>query len=175
MGRRCYPAEFRRKVLDLLADGRSVASVAHDPEVSGQTIYSWRKQDRIDRRLAPELGTKENGELAAARKRISELENGLAIAQRAVDLLEEQTSPKGDTRQSRRVVGWSIDSSPTAALVTNALGMAIDTRLGKASEAGTTSTATKESNSVPGPSPRGLETPACLPRWAASATATTTP
>src|SRR3712207_7292991 len=27
---------------------------------------------------------------------------------------------------SRRVVGWSIDSSPTAALVTNALGMAIE-------------------------------------------------
>ena len=29
---------------------------------------------------------------------------------------------------SRRVVGWSIDSTPTAALVTNALGMAIDQR-----------------------------------------------
>ena len=29
---------------------------------------------------------------------------------------------------SRRVVGWSIDSSPTAALVTNALGMAISNR-----------------------------------------------
>lgn len=29
---------------------------------------------------------------------------------------------------SRRVVGWSIDSSPTAALVTNALGMAIGHR-----------------------------------------------
>lgn len=29
---------------------------------------------------------------------------------------------------SRRVVGWSIDSSPNAALVTNALGMAIDSR-----------------------------------------------
>lgn len=29
---------------------------------------------------------------------------------------------------SRRVVGWSIDSSPNAALVTNALGMAIDQR-----------------------------------------------
>jgi putative transposase len=29
---------------------------------------------------------------------------------------------------SRRVVGWSIDSSPTGALVTNALGMAIDSR-----------------------------------------------
>lgn len=29
---------------------------------------------------------------------------------------------------SRRVVGWSIDASPTAALVTNALSMAIETR-----------------------------------------------
>src|SRR3712207_5977357 len=29
---------------------------------------------------------------------------------------------------SRRVVGWSIDAAPTAALVTNALGMAIDAR-----------------------------------------------
>jgi transposase InsO family protein len=32
---------------------------------------------------------------------------------------------------SRRVVGWSIDASPTAALVTNALGMAIDSRAPK--------------------------------------------
>lgn len=38
---------------------------------------------------------------------------------------------------SRRVVGWSIDSSPTAALATNALGMAIDTRLGANAEPGT--------------------------------------
>jgi putative transposase len=29
---------------------------------------------------------------------------------------------------SRRVIGWSIDSSQTAALVTNALGMAIANR-----------------------------------------------
>jgi putative transposase len=29
---------------------------------------------------------------------------------------------------SRRIVGWSIDASPTATLVTNALGMAIDQR-----------------------------------------------
>ncbi|MBG6219113.1 transposase InsO family protein, partial [Arthrobacter sp. CAN_A6] len=38
---------------------------------------------------------------------------------------------------SRRVVGWSIDSSPTAALVTNALGMAIDSRLGNSTGSGT--------------------------------------
>jgi transposase len=100
-GKTGLPAEFRRKVLDLLAEGRSVASVAHDLDVSDQTVYSWRKQDRIDRGLVPGLSTKENGELAAARKRISELENELAIAQRAVDLLKEQTSPKGGTRRSK--------------------------------------------------------------------------
>lgn len=38
---------------------------------------------------------------------------------------------------SRRVVGWSIDASPTAALVTNALGMAIDSRLGQRQDPGT--------------------------------------
>ena len=32
-----YPPEFRRKVLDLLAAGRSVASVAADLGVSDQT------------------------------------------------------------------------------------------------------------------------------------------
>ena len=34
-------------------------------------------------------------------------------------------------------MGWSIDSSPTGALVTNALGMAIDSRLDKSVEPGT--------------------------------------
>jgi putative transposase len=34
-------------------------------------------------------------------------------------------------------VGWSIDASPTGALVTNALGMAIDSRLGKQPGPGT--------------------------------------
>ena len=38
---------------------------------------------------------------------------------------------------SRRVVGWSIDSTQNAALVTNALGMAIDSRLGKTATSGT--------------------------------------
>ncbi len=98
MGRPGYPAEFRRKVLDRLAEGRSVA---HDLDVSDQTIYNWRRQDRIDRGIEPGLTTAEKGELAAAKKRIAELETDLAIAQRAVDLLTEETTPKGDTRRSR--------------------------------------------------------------------------
>ncbi len=60
MGRQGYSVEFRRKVLDLLAEGRSVASVAHDLDISDQTIYNWRRQDRIDRGLQPGLSTAEN-------------------------------------------------------------------------------------------------------------------
>ena len=101
MGRPGYPAEFRRKVLDLLAEGRRVASIAHDLDVSDQTIYNWRRQDRIDRGEQPGLTTAEKGELAAAKKRIAELETELEISRRAVDLLREEASPKGGTRRSK--------------------------------------------------------------------------
>jgi transposase len=101
MGRRGYPAEFRRKVLDLLADGKSVASVAHDLGISDQTIYSWRRQDRIDRGLQPGLSTAENAELAKAKKKIADLEAELAISRRATELLKEEASPKGGTRPSK--------------------------------------------------------------------------
>ncbi|MGI8720903.1 MAG: transposase [Geodermatophilaceae bacterium] len=104
MARPGASSEFRRKVLDLLAEGRSVASVAsvaHDLDVSDQTIYNWRRQDRIVRGEQPGLATGEKAELAAAKKRIAEIETELVVAQRAVELLKEQTSPKGDTRRSR--------------------------------------------------------------------------
>lgn len=52
---RGYPPEFRRRVLDLIAGGRKVADIARDVGVSDQTIYNWRKQDRIDRGLEPGL------------------------------------------------------------------------------------------------------------------------
>lgn len=101
MGRRGYLAEFRRKVLDLLHEGRSVASVAHDLDLSDQTIYNWRRQDRIDRGLQPGLSTAENAELVKAKKRITELQTELEISRRAIELLKEETSPKGGTRPSK--------------------------------------------------------------------------
>lgn len=45
MGRKGYPAEFRRRALDLVVQGRSVAEVARLLEVSDQTIYTWRRQE----------------------------------------------------------------------------------------------------------------------------------
>lgn len=100
MGRRGYPPEFRRRVLDLVAAGRKIADVARDLGISNQTIYTWRRQDRIDRGLEPGLSSAEKAELVAARKRIRELETELAVHRRATELLKEQADPKGGSRPS---------------------------------------------------------------------------
>ena len=100
MGRRGYPPEFRRKVLDLIAGGKSVAETAAVLGISDQTIYSWRRQDRIDRGLEPGLTSPERAELAAAKKRIAELETELAVHRRASELLGKVVRPKGATRPS---------------------------------------------------------------------------
>jgi len=101
MGRRGYPAEFRRRVLDLIDAGRGVREVALDLDISEQTVYGWRRQERIDQGIEPGLTSAERAELAAARGRIRELEAELAIHRKAAELLKGTTSPKGDSRPSR--------------------------------------------------------------------------
>ncbi len=93
-----YPEEFRRKVLDLVAAGRPIAEIAHDLQVSDQTIYGWRKQDLIDTGQVPGLSRLEQSELTSAKKRIRELENEVAILKRSRELLKEPHDPKGDSR-----------------------------------------------------------------------------
>ena len=101
MGRRGYPREFRRKVLDLVEAGRSVADVARDLGISAESIYTWRRQDRIDRGLQPGLTSAERSEVTAAKRRIAELEAELAIHRRASELLGKVVPPKGGSRPSR--------------------------------------------------------------------------
>jgi transposase len=101
MGRLGYPAEFRRRVLDLIAAGRGVREVALDLGISEQTVYSWRRQERVDQGIELGLTSAERAELAAARRRIRELEAELAIHRKAAELLKGTTSPKGDSRPSR--------------------------------------------------------------------------
>jgi transposase-like protein len=59
MGRRGYPAEFRRRVVDLVEAGRKVTDVARDLSVSNQTIYTRRRQGQIDRGLVAGLSSLE--------------------------------------------------------------------------------------------------------------------
>ena len=100
MWRRGYPAEFRRKVLDLVESGRPVADVAKALGISEQRIYTWRRQDRIDKGLEPGLNSAEKSELTAAKRRIAELEAELAVHRRASELLAGVVLPKGGSRPS---------------------------------------------------------------------------
>jgi transposase len=101
LGRKGYPAEFRRRVLDRLESGRRVTDLARDLGISPQTIYDWRRQEHIDRGLVPGLTSAEREELAAAKRRIRELEAELEIHRRASELLAENNRPKGGSPRSR--------------------------------------------------------------------------
>ena len=70
MGRRGYPPEFCQRVLEVIASGRKVREMARDLGISDQTIYIWRRQERVDRGEEPGLTSGEQAELAAARRRI---------------------------------------------------------------------------------------------------------
>jgi transposase-like protein len=78
-----------------------VVSVAEDLGVAAQTIYNWRRQEAIDRGEVPGLSSAEQAELKAARRRIAQLEDELAVIRRANDLLKAQVvSPKDGSRRS---------------------------------------------------------------------------
>jgi len=94
MARRGYPPEFRRRVVDLVEGGRKVVEIAAELGIDEQTIYTWRRQARIDAGSEAGVTTSEKAELAAAKWGIRELETELAIHRRATELLKEQTLPK---------------------------------------------------------------------------------
>jgi transposase-like protein len=85
----------------LVEGGRKVAEVAAELGISEQTIYTWRRQARIDAGIEAGVTTSEKAELAAAKRRIRELETELAIHRRATEPLKEQTDPKGPSRRSK--------------------------------------------------------------------------
>jgi transposase-like protein len=93
-----YPPEFRRKVIDLVLAGRPVAQIAVDLGISDQSIYSWRRQHLIDTGQIPGISGPEHAELAAARKRVAELETELAVHRRSTELLASVVPPKDASR-----------------------------------------------------------------------------
>src|SRR5215208_2731417 len=89
-----YDPEFRRRVLELVRAGRPVRVVAEELGLAAATVHRWKAQDLVDRGVKPGLSTIERGELAAARRRIQELETELALVKQAAALFEEGVRPK---------------------------------------------------------------------------------
>lgn len=114
---KAYPPEFRRKVLDLLKAGRSVAQIAFDLQISEQTIYGWRRQELIDSGQLPGLSSQENAELVAARRRIAELETELAIHRRAAELLKAVVLPKDRFRAIEAMAGELLPVQPACRIL----------------------------------------------------------
>jgi Transposase len=53
VGQRGHPLEFRRKVPDLVEAGRPIAEVPQALGISDRSIYTWRRQDRVDHGVEP--------------------------------------------------------------------------------------------------------------------------
>lgn len=96
---RSYPSEVRRQVIELARAGTKVRQLARTFELSEATIYNWLKQDRIDRGEAEGATTSQQLELAAAKRRIRQLETELAVARKVNEVfLADGIAPKGSTR-----------------------------------------------------------------------------
>ena len=96
---RQYSPQVRRQVIELARAGTKVRQLARTFEMSEATIYNWLKQDRIDRGEAEGATTGQQLELAAARRRIRQLETELAVARKVNEVfLSEAVAPKGCSR-----------------------------------------------------------------------------
>jgi transposase-like protein len=94
-----YPPEVRRQVIELARAGTRVEQLSVTFGMTETTIYNWLKQDRVDRGEEAGQSTDQQLELAAAKRRIKQLETELAVARKINEVfLKEGISPKGFSR-----------------------------------------------------------------------------
>jgi transposase len=93
------PPEVRRQVIELARAGTRVVQLAVTFGMTETTIYHWLKQERIDRGEEAGQTTDQQLELAAARRRIKQLETELAVARKVNEVfLREGIARKGSSR-----------------------------------------------------------------------------
>jgi transposase len=94
-----YPAEVRHQVIELARSGTKVAQLAATFGMSDATIYNWLKQEKIDRGEVAGLSTEESLDLAAAKRRIKQLETELAVSRKVNEVfLDQDLAPKASSR-----------------------------------------------------------------------------
>ncbi|RCS66034.1 IS3-like element ISAar24 family transposase, partial [Brachybacterium alimentarium] len=87
---RPYPPEFRARAIALVREGRQVKQTALDLGIHEVTLHNWLRQDDIDHGRRPGLSSQESAELRAARGRVRQLEQEIAILRRAATWLDEE-------------------------------------------------------------------------------------
>ena len=71
---RMYPATVRRQIVQRLRSGEAVAAVAAETGICQATLFRWKRQALIDVGVIEGTPSVEADELAAAHKRIAQLE-----------------------------------------------------------------------------------------------------
>jgi transposase-like protein len=98
---RHYPADLRRQTCERMLAGEAVKDLSVELGVHQVTLYKWRRQALIDAGRRPGLKSYEADPLAAARRRIKELEAELTVVKAASALFEEGgADPKESSRLS---------------------------------------------------------------------------
>lgn len=96
---RRIPSEVRIQIVELARAGTPVKVLAETFGVSEASIYAWRKQDQIDCGEIDGLSTDQAVELAAAKRRIKQLETELAVSRKVNEVfLNQDLAPKASTR-----------------------------------------------------------------------------
>ena len=98
---RHYPADLRRRTCARMLAGEAVKDLSVELGVHQVTLYKWRRQALIDAGQRPGLKSYEADPLAAARRRVKDLEAELKVVKAASALFEEGgADPKGSSRLS---------------------------------------------------------------------------
>mgnify|MGYP003477650426 FL=1 len=96
---RKIPTEVRRQVIDLARSGTKVSQLVETFGISQASIYMWLTQEKIDRGEIEGERTDQALELAAAKKRIKQLETDLAVSRKVNEIfLDQDIAPKASTR-----------------------------------------------------------------------------
>ncbi len=96
---RRYPPEVRRQVVELARAGTRVKQLTTTFGMSEAKIYNWLKQEQIDRGELDGVSTDQALELAAAKRRIRQLETELAVARKVNEIfLDQDLAPKASSR-----------------------------------------------------------------------------
>ena len=81
--RQSYPPEFRRRIVELVRSGRTVAEVAREFEPSAGSIRNWVRQADLDE------GRREDGLTTDERKEVRELKREVRRLRMERDILKQ--------------------------------------------------------------------------------------
>ncbi|GAB3230073.1 transposase [Mycolicibacterium hippocampi] len=87
---RQYSSSVRRQIVARLRSGEAVAAVAIETGICEATLFRWKRQALIDAGAIEGVPSVEVDELAAAHKRIAQLEAELALTRDACELFNDE-------------------------------------------------------------------------------------